>query len=442
METTNQHKPQEVSGFSEFMRSHTARFIIVGFISLVLLIPLAQIHFLISERQSRQQDVSSEIGRDFGEPIAYHGIILSVPVTETTIHTTKTNTAEKHYAGRTAYILPVSTSETIDSKVTEKHRGIFRVPTFTAHFQTNARFNLAGLRLASNQQADWSKARILLVSNQDTRFAEMQQLTLNGQEYSIDNQETGKDDLLFSSTAPFTINPESTCTISARFAVNGTQSIHYQPFTAKSTLKMVSNWPDPAFGGNSLPQNNQLKISESGFSATWSQLKLNGNRSIVHLDQIPGRSFAFSEVRFIRPVDQYQLNERTVKYGILVLTLTFAVFFLIQVVGKVSIHPLHYFMIGLALVLFYSLLLSFSEQIGFIPAYILASATIVLLIVWYARAVLRSLKFAVMSGLSLTLLYAFLLVIVNLETYALIVGSIGLLIVLAAIMSVTRNIRF
>jgi inner membrane protein len=125
-----------------------------------------------------------------------------------------------------------------------------------------------------------------------------------------------------------------------------------------------------------------------------------------------------------------------------VLTLTFAVFFLIQIVGKVMIHPLHYFMIGLALLLFYSLLLSFSEQLGFIPAYIIASVTIVALIVWYARSVLRSMKFAVMSGLSLGLLYAFLLVIVNLEVYALIVGSIGLLFVLAAIMSVTRKINF
>lgn len=141
-------------------------------------------------------------------------------------------------------------------------------------------------------------------------------------------------------------------------------------------------------------------------------------------------------------VDQYQLNERTIKYGILVLTLTFAVFFLIQIMQKMSIHPLHYFMIGLALLLFYSLLLSLSEHFGFNRAYICSAVAIMLLIGWYAKSILNSLKFAVISGISIGILYTFLLVIVNLEIYAMLVGSIGLFFVLTAIMSITRKMNF
>jgi inner membrane protein len=205
---------------------------------------------------------------------------------------------------------------------------------------------------------------------------------------------------------------------------------------------LASNWNDPAFEGTWLPQGDAVHISDKGFTGTWNSMKIGSGKSELHLDGISRFAKNYSDIRFLKMVDHYQLNERTIKYGLLVLVLTFAVFFLIQIVGKVTVHPLHYFMIGLALLLFYSLLLSFSEHVGFIPAYIIAAGTIVLLIVWYAKSILKSLKFAFMSGTSLLLLYAFLLVIVNLEIYALIVGSIGLLFVLAAIMSVTRKINF
>lgn len=451
METTDQQTPSVPTGpFREFMRSHTARFIIVGLITLVLLIPLGQIGFLIEERKNRQEEVNQELENQWGGQAAYYGPVIQVPVREVRSFTTaaeknKPSHQETEVVHYTGFIYPESSSEEISTQVTEKHRGIFRMPVFTAEISGKVRFDLSSLQVDAGKTVDWSRARITLVSGTGVHFQRIDPVKTGDKHYPITSQErfTTNDYLLFSSTSPFTINPltQNTIEITTKLSLNGSQSIHYQPFAEKSIMIMQSNWNDPSFQGH-LPNSNSLRISEKGFSGKWEKLTIGSGKSTLHIDKLPRNDKQFSEIRFIRPIDQYQLNERTIKYGILVLTLTFAVFFLIQIVGKIVVHPLHYFMIGLALLLFYSLLLSFSEQIGFIPAYILAASTIVLLIIWYARSVLRSLKFAVMSGLSLSLLYAFLLVIVNLEVYALIVGSIGLLVVLAGIMSVTRKINF
>jgi inner membrane protein len=439
---------EQRNAFRDFMRSHTARFIIVGFISLILMIPLSQVGLLIGERQMRQDDVTDELEKEWGGAVTYFGLVIKVPVTETRRYEVKDNAKspprmETEVIQHTAYIYPESSSDVIQSEVTEKYRGIFSTPIFTATIAGKARFNLSELVKANaGREINWSKARIGFITNREARFREISGISVNGKLLPVASQdiiESG-DDMMLNSTDPFHLDPTKTSIIdvSLNTTLNGSQAIRYEPLATKSTMSMQSNWKDPAFAGTSLPTSN---ITENGFQSTWKNMVI-GTGSRLHLDAVPHYTTKFSDVRFIKLVDHYQLNERTVKYGLLVLVLTFAVFFLIQIVGKVAIHPLHYFMIGLALLLFYSLLLSFSEQIGFIPAYLIASITIVVLIVWYARSVLKSMKFAVMSGLSLGLLYAFLLVIVNLEVYALIVGSIGLLFVLAAIMSVTRKINF
>lgn len=452
METENNHMNNDLTtGFNKFMRSHTARFIIVGIISLVLMIPLSQLGFLIDERKSRQNDVTDKLETDWGGSVSYYGMVLKVPVTTVdTWYETDSSKAKVPHVDKTehiAYIYPEWSNETINSTVTEKYYGIFSSPTFKADIKGNARFNLSAfLKNDPTKVFNWSKAQLAFVTDQDARFKEIAAVNCLGKEHAIEQQEklTGDHDFLINSTEPFLIDPTTSAVFEVQMntSINGSQSIHYEPLASKSTLKMTSNWRDPSFEGTSHPNGNSLKINKNGFSAGWSNIQIGSGKSELHLDRLESYSKPFSDIHFLKLVDQYQLNERTIKYGLLVLILTFAVFFLIQIVGKLVIHPLHYLMIGMALLLFYSLLLSFSEQIGFIPAYLIAATTIVVLIVWYAKAILKSIRFAVMSGLSLGLLYAFLLVIVNLEIYALIVGSIGLLFVLAAIMSITRKINF
>jgi inner membrane protein len=139
-------------------------------------------------------------------------------------------------------------------------------------------------------------------------------------------------------------------------------------------------------------------------------------------------------------VDEYQKSERSAKYGFLVIGLTFLIFFLIQTMSKIDIHPFQYLMIGLALTMFYTLLVSISEHSNFLKAYLVAGISVVVLITLYSKSILKNLKFPLFICLSLTALYTFIYVIIQLENYALLVGSIGLFLILAIVMFVSRKI--
>jgi len=169
-------------------------------------------------------------------------------------------------------------------------------------------------------------------------------------------------------------------------------------------------------------------------------LHINRAFSQQHLNQIPNLSqFAFG-TKFVVMVDEFQKSERSAKYGFLVIGLTFLVFFLIQSISKISIHPFQYLMIGLALVMFYTLLVSISEHSNFLKAYLIAGISVVSLITLYSKSILKNIKFSMLIGGSLTALYTFIYVIIQLENYALLVGSIGLFIILATVMFVSKKI--
>jgi inner membrane protein len=140
------------------------------------------------------------------------------------------------------------------------------------------------------------------------------------------------------------------------------------------------------------------------------------------------------------PVDEYQKSERCAKYGFLVISLTFLIFFLIQSISKINIHPFQYLMIGLALTLFYTLLIAVSEHSNFLKAYLIAVSSVIVLITLYSKSILKTFKFPLFIGLSLTALYTFIFVIIQLENYALLVGSLGLFIILSIIMYASRKI--
>jgi len=139
-------------------------------------------------------------------------------------------------------------------------------------------------------------------------------------------------------------------------------------------------------------------------------------------------------------VDQYQQNERASKYGFLVIGLTFLIFFLIQSISKVNIHIFQYTMIGLALIMFYTLLISITEHSTFSTAYLVAASSVILMLLLYSVSVLKNKKFPLFISAALTLLYSFIFVIIQLEDYALLVGSIGLFLILGAVMYFSRKI--
>jgi inner membrane protein len=221
---------------------------------------------------------------------------------------------------------------------------------------------------------------------------------------------------------------------------NGSNQIKMVPIGKTTTVSMKSNWASPSFTGNFLPDDKTKNITTNGFSSDWKILHINRAFSQQYFDNLPELSqYAFG-VDFVIPVNQYQQNERASKYGFLVIGLTFLIFFLIQSISKIKIHIFNYSMIGLALIMFYTLLISITEHSSFFKAYIISAISVILLISLYSIAILNNKKFPLFIAASLTSLYTFIYIIIQLENYALLVGSIGLFVILAAVMYFSRKI--
>ena len=207
-------------------------------------------------------------------------------------------------------------------------------------------------------------------------------------------------------------------------------------------VDLKANWNTPSFTGSYLPNNRD--ITEKEFSAQWQVLNLNRNYSQVMIDytnfnikNIDNSSFG---VNFKIPVEQYQQSVRYAKYAILIILLTFGVIFFTEIMNKTRIHALLYLLVGLALCLFYSLLLSFSEHIGFNPAYLLSATLTIILVGGYMFGITKRKKPSlIMSGL-LGVLYLYIFVLIQLETFALLTGSLGLFIILAMVMYFSKKI--
>jgi inner membrane protein len=226
-------------------------------------------------------------------------------------------------------------------------------------------------------------------------------------------------------------------------ALQGTGRLDFTPIGRESQVGIEADWPHPSFVGNYLPVDRD--VSSSGFSARWQTSFFSTNMQEAVLDcLVRSACDAFSRRQFgvnlIDPVDHYLQSERTIKYALLFIVLTFAAFFLFGVLRQLEVHPMQYGLIGLALALFYLLLLSLSEHIGFGPAYSVAATACLTLIGFYLCHVLQGMRRGLGFTLALAALYGVLFVIVSAEDYALLMGSILLFGLLATVMVLTRKL--
>jgi inner membrane protein len=206
----------------------------------------------------------------------------------------------------------------------------------------------------------------------------------------------------------------------------------------ETVLKLQSPWTSPSFDGSFLPDSS--KVSEQGFEAYWKILHLNRNYPQSWLNNKHQFTDSAFGLNLLLPVDNYTQTDRSIKYALLFIVLTFLIFFFLELVNKVSVHPLQYILVGFALALFYILLLSISEHLHFQLAYLIASLMTLGLIAWYSYSILKQTKLAALVVANLVILYAFIYTIIQMESYALMMGSIGLFIILAIIMYFSRKV--
>ena len=221
---------------------------------------------------------------------------------------------------------------------------------------------------------------------------------------------------------------------------NGSNSVKFIPVGKVTTVSVDSDWELPSFEGSFAASDTTKTINKKGFHADWKILDINRTFTQQYINTLPDLDDYLFGVKLIQTVDEYQQNERASKYGFLVIGLTFLIFFLIQSVSKINIHIFQYSMIGLALIMFYTLLISITEHSTFSFAYTIAGASVVAMITLYSISILKNRKFPMFIGVSLSVLYTFIYVIIQMEDYALLVGSIGLFFILGAVMYFSRKI--
>ncbi|MBT8245150.1 cell envelope integrity protein CreD [Winogradskyella sp.] len=450
---TPQQEKQQSNRFTYWLKtSITARMLMVGFLVIVLLIPLSYINSLIRERSFRQTDVVNEINEKWGDEVLIYGPVLKLPYktySEKTTYNDKTKTylteTETHI--NYAYIFPEKLD--LDSKLNSKsmYLGNFESSVYTSKTNINGTFGIPSLQSKDIKVEDiqFEKATIIYKTTNLKGIKTEMAITLNGNSYNFEtnfndsrNTKNRLEELetshlnkdLFSSKIDFNMN----------VTYDGSRTFQIIPVGKTTTLKMESNWSDPKFIGAYSDNDETRNINPDGFTADWKVLSINRAFSQLYLNAMPNLGqFAFG-TEFVVLVDEYQKSERSAKYGFLVIGLTFLIFFLIQTMSKIHIHPFQYLMIGLALTMFYTLLVSISEHSNFLKAYLVAGISVVVLITLYSKSILKSLKFSGFIGMSLTALYTFIYVIIQLENYALLVGSIGLFLILASVMFVSRKI--
>lgn len=429
METQFQQEPKV-----PFFQTTTAKMIMVGILTLVLIIPLALVQELIVERSQRQKEVITETTAKWGNSVYFYGPILKVPYKD-----------PMSGANNYAYFFP----ETLNNKtevtmVKPLERSIYKSNVFTTKMQfdgnyTNPNFASKGIPA---ENIYWNRAKILIRTTNLKSLKDEVKMKIRKQNLAFESVASGTNDSIESlETNYFDFQSlQNDTKFNFTISFNGSKQVKMVPIGKTTDAKMTSNWNSPNFNGNFSPISRE--ITDNGFEANWKILHFNRPFAQSYFDILPDLGkYAFA-VDFITPVDEYQQNERASKYGFLVIGLTFLIFFLIQSISKINIHIFQYSMIGIALIMFYTLLISITEHSSFSFAYLIAGASVIIMISLYSISILKDKKFPMFIGASLSVLYTFIYVIIQLEDYALLVGSIGLFFILAAVMYFSRKIEW
>ena len=430
---------------SWFKRSYTFRAIVLVVLVLLLLIPLAMVQDLIGERAGRKAEAESEVSRTWGGVQTIVGPVIDVPyeVPVQVAANDGTGRMETRIDIHHAHFLPDELNVTTTLDPNKKHRGIYDVAVYSSKTKLTGSFAaVGGERLRTGYKMLWEDARVILGIS-DLRSIK-QQVSMRIGDRTI-TFEPGLDNYDVTSSGLSAALPMDTALIAQPLAftvdlrINGSSMYNLVPVGKVTKVECASSWQDPSFNGAFLPDTSNVRAD--GFTAKWTVLHLNrqypqefiGNRREV----IEQSAFG---VYLIQPVDEYQKNTRASKYGLMLIVLVFLVFFFVEVLQKLRIHPIQYLLAGFALCIFYTLLIAISEHLGFGPAYIISAVSVIGLVVFYSTSVFKVKRATQLLGLIMLLVFGFMFALIHQQDYALLFGSIGLFVVLALVMAVSRRI--
>lgn len=425
---------------TQLKNSPTLKVLLVLIITLILLIPAYRIEMLIAERQNLQTDVTNEISSKWGERQTLTGPIVTVPYIEIENEGTPNENRSTHHI----FILPEELN--IEGEVLPqiKKRSIYKAFLYTSNISLSGSFNFSKVKELGidPDRILWNQSTINFGISDPRGISSIGQLMWNNE---VLETEPGLPAAMpikngIQSSLDIEAIPEETINFSGEISLKGSSKIDFIPLGKTTRVSLNSPWADPGFGGAFLPI--ESNITTDGFTAQWEVLDYNRSFGQVWNNYFPALDEWKFGLNLIDPVDIYQKTTRAVKYGFMIIALTFAFFFFFEILKKLKIHPIQYTIVGFAILIFYVLLIALSEQMAFHWAFLLSAISIVSIVGYYFYYISHSRKITFLFSILLALIYGFIYVILNAEAYSLLIGSIGLLILLALVIHFTRNINW
>lgn len=451
--------------------SITVKLFSIGFLVLILLIPSSWVNDLIEERQGRADGVVTEISDKWSGSQTLSGPILVVPYTYYDKVTDIKGQVELIEKKDNAYFLPEIYKVTGNVNPETLHRGIFEAVVYSSELDIKAQFKQPDFKKLniSAEMARWEDAYLIFAIT-DIRGITSTPLFKDGtnelatepsnsldiyvtnyaKEYSTrrpdyaydasNNTYKGSNNKGIIAKLNCTTASDFNGNISMKLNLRGSQHISFVPTGKETAVEIKGLWSTPSFDGEFLPETRD--VSGSSFNAKWNILHF--NRPFSQQWTGFGKELTGSEfgLKLLVPVDQYQKSIRTAKYSILIIMLTFVALLLVEIVKKIRIHPFQYILIGSALIIYYTLLLSISEQVSYNLAYWIATGLTVILISLYSKTFLKQTSLVIMLTLMMGIFYSFIFVIILQQDLSLLIGSIGLFIVVATLMYFSRKVTW
>lgn len=444
-------------------RSPGVKLVLVLIVGFVLSIPLFMVWMLVYDRQQQSEVAQTSIAAGWGGPQVMSGPLLVIPYRTELVDTVMENGRQ---VTRTRQVWQKLTlSPELANLATEvrpelRHRSIYEVVVYEARVSGRARFampqDLSRFGVAV-EQMDLGRAELRFGLSDPRGLGANPGVSVGGRALRLQPGGVRGAPGFFAwiDVAGLAGQP---ILVDFDYAFRGNGSLSLAPRAGDTSWRVRSPWPSPSFQGSFLPA--ERRIGERGFAALYRVGNLALGQSLVSLGEeesapaadsssaadmrnaSPAVAIPLAQVSLVQPVDLYSQVDRAAKYGFLFVGFTFLAFLMFDVIGGVRVSAVEYLMVGAGLILFFVLLLAFAEVVGFLIAYLIAAAAITGLTTAYSAAVLKSWRRAGLIGALLTGLYAVLYVLLSLEAYSLLIGSLMLFVALAAVMYATRNLNW
>ena len=428
--------------------------LVIGCVTVLLLVLLGQVEDLVSERVEMRETAAARVAESWGGAQTTAGVLLAIPVETARVVTEQTaagrETQRTEIDRNVLYVLPDTLRITAEAKPDRRTVGLYETLVYFADVRITGEFVTRDFAQLHDERpgrtVKWDEARLLILNSESSALRGVDDLVVAGESSPVSADGYAGSAGISTHVPAAALREAGTIPFRVRLSLAGSSRLTFLPLARKADISLKSQWPHPKFEGAPAPL--PPSISADGFTAKWSVLEINRNfgQSWYDDEVRPGEpveaALAHSGVgvSFYEPVDVYQRNYRAVHYAVLLIAITFLTFLLWEQLAGIAIHGMQYLMVGLALAMFYLLLLALSEHVAFDLAYGISAGALVTLITVYLTGVLRRVSLALGAGAGLATLYGMLYWILRSEDYSLLMGSLLLFGVLAILMLATRRI--